>query len=715
MNNLSTDYDVRLATLKKLGGDMSKKYATIYDVDLAILEKTGQGGGGDVELKTFGGKSLKGQGEFLDNYSGIPSQGDFLGVTEQLYRPERFEQQISYPEEFQNAYSYKFIEFYNNNAYNMPTPEFFILYVKKTQEDFGTILLYDINGDSPMNVYQCPEDFTDMKTYQMNGSMFFYNSNSVFKLSVLYAETIDFQFVKLDVDTADETFKNFIQWLRTHNFKKQILITNSTTIISDDSGILYRINNYDIQQISSFTNFPDGLVCNTDNMYCMYHNYGIIYNRGGDILYCSYDNVSEFKILDSFVSLDSTPKIYQYFDLQLSENESSYSYHLVSPNNGKCYFIYKTYSEEGVETVSLREGSSTYALSGFDLASEVDGYINSENGIILRTGNFLTKYYISDFLYDYKLGFTFKEDGTPEWKVQNIAEQKATEKIEEFKNSGYVEDVVNNKVNEVNNKVNEVVNDLYNITTQSSESSVKDYAENDLNDTQFATVNAPAPYSNPNGNNSVTLIEDLTDCVWSAEQTINSHKALYRILYNGERAFEIGLHRKDDGDIAPTVKCVFAATNYFEPGSNITINDESGNRFEISDFENQSSYKLDQVGLTGKKIWINYFINSSISATSLDFEICTGAMRNWIGGVDKSNLSYVNITTTKTAKYATKEELNGKANSSDLLPIEGRIGAVEQSVANKVDNSSIWSGTQSEWDALPVETQNTIKIALITE
>ena len=485
---------------------------------------------------------------------------------------------------------------------------------------------------------------------------------------------------------------------------------------------MYRINNYDIQQISSFTNFPDGLVCNTDNMYCMYYNYGIIYNRGGDILYCSDDNVSEFKILDSFVSLDSTPKIYQYFELQLSENESSYSYHLVSPNNGKCYFIYKTYSEAGVETVSLREGSSPYALSGFDLASEVDGYINAENGIILRTGNFLTKYYISDFLYDYKLGFVYQNPGVDEFRVNEIAEQKATEKIEEFKNSGYVEDVVNNKVNEVNNKVNEVdnkvnevVNDLYNITTQSSESSVKDYAENDLNDTQFAIVNAQVPYSNPNGNNSVTLIEDITDCVWSSEQTPNHHKALYRILYNGERAFEIGLYRKDDGDIAPTVRFAFAATNYFAPGSMITINDESGNRFEISDFENQSSYKLDQVGLTGKKIWINYFINSSISATSLDFEICTGAMRNWIGGVDHSNLSYANITTTKTAKYATKEELNGKADSSTIISLTGRIDSVEQSVANKVDNSSIWSGTQAEWDALPVETQNTIKIALITE
>ena len=49
MSNLSNDYDVRLATLKKLGGDMSKKYATIYDVDLAILDKIGQGGGVSIE------------------------------------------------------------------------------------------------------------------------------------------------------------------------------------------------------------------------------------------------------------------------------------------------------------------------------------------------------------------------------------------------------------------------------------------------------------------------------------------------------------------------------------------------------------------------------------------------------------------------------------------------------------------------------------------
>lgn len=701
MNNLSTDYDVRLATLKKLGGDMSKKYATIYDVDLAILDKIGQGAGGDVELKTFGGKSLKGQGEFLEDYYGIPSQGDVLGVTEHIYTPTRLELNVNIPEEYQNAHSYKFFEFYNSNAYSLPTPNMFVLYVKKTQEDLGTILLYE-NYDllNLRTSFVCTEDFTDMKIYQERNVMYFYNSNSLFRLT----ET---ELSKIELDTAEETFKNFIQWLRTHNFNKQILTQNSTTIISDDSGNLYKIpeNDYSIPQPVSFTNFADGLHCNTDNMYYMYdNNMGIIYNRGGDILYCSDDNVSEFKLLDSFVGMDDTPKIYQYFELQF-EFESRWGNYLVSPNSGECYYIERTYSEEGVETVSLKSIYSSRALSGIDLLSYENGYINEYNGVIICNNFGLVKFYNEDRLSDYTLGFVTPNPGIDEWQVQNIAE----EKINEFKNSGYIENVATTKATQ------KVDSELYNITTDTTTYNVKDYAENDLNDTQFATVNAPVPYSNPDDNGSVTLIEDITDCVWSSEQTPNSHKSLYRILYNGERAFEIGLYRKDDGDIAPTVKCVFAATNYFAPGSVIVINDESGNRFEISDFENQSSYKLDQVGLTGKKIWINYFINSSISATSLDFEICTGAMRNWIGGVNHSNLSYDNITTTKTAKYATKEELNGKADSSDLLPIEGRIGAVEQSVENKVDNSSIWSGSQAEWDALPVETQNNIKIALITE
>ena len=44
---------------------------------------------------------------------------------------------------------------------------------------------------------------------------------------------------------------------------------------------------------------------------------------------------------------------------------------------------------------------------------------------------------------------------------------------------------------------------------------------------------------------------------------------------------------------------------------------------------------------------------------------------------------------SKLTGYATKEELNSKADASALRPLEGRIGAVEQAVQNKADKSEI--------------------------
>lgn len=58
----SNDYEVRLATLGKLGGDTGKTYASVYEIDLAILALTGQGGGGGIsdapsDGKTYGRKN----------------------------------------------------------------------------------------------------------------------------------------------------------------------------------------------------------------------------------------------------------------------------------------------------------------------------------------------------------------------------------------------------------------------------------------------------------------------------------------------------------------------------------------------------------------------------------------------------------------------------------------------------------------------------------
>lgn len=123
---------------------------------------------------------------------------------------------------------------------------------------------------------------------------------------------------------------------------------------------------------------------------------------------------------------------------------------------------------------------------------------------------------------------------------------------------------------------------------------------------------------------------------------------------------------------------------------------------------------------------------------------------------------------SKLTGYATKEELNSKADASALIPIEGRIGALGQIVQNKADkseipslegyatetwvqsqgyltehqsladyatkeelaqkadlsyvntklsgkvnNTDIWTGTEAEWNALTQEQKASYKIALV--
>ena len=46
MENYDSDYSVRLATLEQMGGDMTKHYDSVYEIDLEILKLTEEGGGG---------------------------------------------------------------------------------------------------------------------------------------------------------------------------------------------------------------------------------------------------------------------------------------------------------------------------------------------------------------------------------------------------------------------------------------------------------------------------------------------------------------------------------------------------------------------------------------------------------------------------------------------------------------------------------------------
>ena len=60
---MNSDYEVRLATLEAMGGDTTKHYDSVYEIDLAILkiiEEGGLGGGVSQEYVDQQDEAVKG-------------------------------------------------------------------------------------------------------------------------------------------------------------------------------------------------------------------------------------------------------------------------------------------------------------------------------------------------------------------------------------------------------------------------------------------------------------------------------------------------------------------------------------------------------------------------------------------------------------------------------------------------------------------------------
>lgn len=71
---------------------------------------------------------------------------------------------------------------------------------------------------------------------------------------------------------------------------------------------------------------------------------------------------------------------------------------------------------------------------------------------------------------------------------------------------------------------------------------------------------------------------------------------------------------------------------------------------------------------------------------------------------------------SKLTGYATKEELNSKADIiyvDDQLSRKSDLSYVNSKLAGKVDSSSIWTGTEAEWNALTTEQKASYTIALV--
>lgn len=126
MSNLKTDYDVRLATLNKLGGDMTNKYATIYDVDLAILDKIGQGGGG-------GGSLTPEQEEAIEK---LVNANEGVLITKEIKSLDYYDSYLS------NVYSSKYIA----NEHITPGEAYFVSNNALWKFNYESISFEKING-----------------------------------------------------------------------------------------------------------------------------------------------------------------------------------------------------------------------------------------------------------------------------------------------------------------------------------------------------------------------------------------------------------------------------------------------------------------------------------------------------------------------------------------------------------------------------------------
>ena len=69
---MNSDYDIRLSTLEAIGGDVTKHYDSVYDIDLEILRLTEQG---DV-----------GANITIDNDSIVLDENNHIAVSSELIK-----------------------------------------------------------------------------------------------------------------------------------------------------------------------------------------------------------------------------------------------------------------------------------------------------------------------------------------------------------------------------------------------------------------------------------------------------------------------------------------------------------------------------------------------------------------------------------------------------------------------------------------------------
>lgn len=739
MSNLSTDYDVRLATLNKLGGDMSKKYATIYDVDLAILDKIGQGGGGGGSL--------------------TPEQ------------EEAIEKLVNANEGVLYTNLIKSLDYYNDffpvnscigkisNEHLTPGEAYFISCNSGLYKFNYEALTFDEISDMTNHLN------SNYPVWKDNSGRY-YNDNS-----------------QIDIETGDQikVVDGIAGVVQNYGYSTT-LFRFGNEILNISTGNLKRFNEstqtFDDMNFTSINQFPNPEII-------MYYEGDIIAPTYGLRLVKVDDNTYNWK---SYITPFETelPTGYAFNGLDNIHYVEGVGYVFASRND--AYNLYKLVDGHW-ETMEMHSVNGSVNGGNFETTALIGSLIigNYSNSITLvNAGN------------DYKTtAWTTATDKFVDLKSEQ--DIKGIKKFDHIQSGILLTDTINSRFNDLNisasNKLKISTNDSGRVDFNTNRLVKQGVDIATLNDT---ICNTETKYIGPDYK-QVQLENDICTSYRNIVVLHNgrifsfNYSESYEFVGNTWRTVDFGL-----GFNYLESYRTFKITSdkvYFVSIDNGNVYEFTGDEFIQKTSDGSSSYSsviplgdtLYDIS-TSKKLntttweWENVNTINNVGGESLNYKVINGNTYSfysnvinkynpetnsfeqiidgqsqethfgWINNPNvftyESNVYFestegifkfntVNNTVEKTNilynqcyayfEYDGKLYTSGNCSTGytfetkynkPALPNNGLdYSLTAKSTNGKVEYSyaGIWSGTQAEWDALPVETQNNIKIALITE
>lgn len=743
MSNLSNDYDVRLATLQKLGGDMTKKYATIYDVDLAILDKIGQGGGG-------GGSLTPEQEEILEKLSNtsngayytteIAPNGGYISVDGYDDMEKNFCQIGDDFYMYSSFYIYK----YNQSTFS---------FTKLNEESIGTLNAYN-------------------RFWQDKSGRVHFGFDYEFDLNTL--QMTDHSVSPYDGGSGNDYIEVIIGKYGIYNL----------------SGRNYVVFNEEEDKFNSeIKNLPEPVDGQSYDFYTTF--YQSLQNVDGRLI-SIFDNKT-FEVIENPDATINIIKIDDFWDW----NNMPFSVNIYSAFkyiNGNWYFpLNNLYKYINGEWVVVKDN---FNFSPYNLPQ-----CNSYNGLMFGPLND-PMYNISPLIINYT-GEPVKSTDWTQTKSfavdlvsnQSIGGQKTFKEQVEFKQTVVLNSILSNSNNNIDiySQKNTIINADEFVKLQKNTLVGGDFVASKEDTIQNSEISYPGLLEKEVVNNVCG------DYGWYCYAVFNNkvyHNSFIKYVFDGENAvIKDNWYPVDNSNMS---QCAKITSNRF-----FIVNTNNFNIYELVGDEwvlrlDTNTYGTDQIipfedtlvcGLDGKKLntttweweaWLGHGFNVQnmsagvfehngitymITDSNLNkFNPETGQFEEYVDFTNEwGGMSYAqgnrfihngNIYITAggnwylvdlNSRVIIRQEnilvrdqypvfsLNGKTYTyydcrikllydvnytKPALPNNGLdYSLTAKSTDGKVEYSyaGIWSGTQAEWDALPADVQNSIKIALITE